>query len=239
MTEIKNYSFVHDSEQIRLFYEKIIAPHVEHPSRSFILIPIARRKYWDQLSCSQMTMSTRVIYTHKLTFTKFLNTLLRYQVAEGLYTDQDRPIPAKAFGFYLTCDPMNERSAMFGLINRFNKRIDEYLKSDQDSSFDFNPNREYKSILHKNPIKSLVKLDIDTKDSKLIAELDYFLKDQMIPIHFKVESHNGYHYLIRKEDQNQQLYLFAMENKEWISVENNALIIIPGTYQGGFPTRII
>jgi len=240
MTEIKNYQFVHDPEQIRLFYDEIIAPHTEHPTRSFILIPVARRKYWGELSKGQITICTRTIYTHKLTFTKFLNTLLRYQVVEGLYTDQDRPIPAEAFGFYLTCDPMNERSTMFELINAFNKRIDTYLKSDRpDYVFDFNVNREYKSTLHRNPIKSVAKFDVDTKDEELIAKLDHFLEEQQIPVKFKVETHNGYHYLIKKEDQNQALHKFAMKNKEWISIENNALIIIPGTYQGGFATRIV
>ena len=249
------YTFIHDIEQIREFYNQIIAPHVGKTSRSFLLLPIARNKYWSGLSNSQQTVSARTINTENLTFKHFLNLLRRYEVAEGLYTDRSgAAIPSEAFAFYITCDPMDEVKAMFSLVNDWNSQVFSHLQacekhecqsldsenpnSDTSLRLRYNGISKYKSIFHKNPIKSFVKLDVDTKNPEHIQMLEEFLEEHEIPVPLRVESHNGYHYLLYKEDQCQALHKFS-KAEDWFSIENNALVVIPGTYQGGYPTSIV
>jgi len=238
-----HYQFIHDESQIQVFYDQMIKPYVGLDNHAFIVIPIVRRKYWSQLSTSCITINSRVISTKKLNFAKFLAYLKRYQIEKDLYHDSNhQPIPQHAFGLYITLNPMDEVKASFLTINDFNKQLkDNYDKKTQE--FRFNHIKVYKSNLHTCPIKKYVKLDVDTKNPTLIQKLNNFLTKHQISVVLKIETKNGYHYVLPKEDQCKELHTYLKQEKKnsttedcWVTIEQNANIIIPGTYQGGFPT---
>ena len=111
----------------------------------------------------------------------------------------------------------------------------------QNGSTDNQPNFKmmsvYKSCLHKSPVDKFLKLDVDTKEEEKIVSLRGFLKESFIPIHMVIESRGGYHVVIRKSVigvKHKNLYDFCTFNKSWISIEKSPLVVIPGTYQGGF-----
>lgn len=251
----QNYRLVWSEDEIRRFYELLIEPSVNTQNQSFIIIPIARRKYWEPLSVSQMTLNSKPIYTYQLTFKQFLNTLLKYQVAEGLYLDKDeKQIPTEAIAMYITANPMNEIKTMFQMITDFNQVLQKHLtttnnKDVEDSKDNNEPSQQmfewegmnrYKSTLHQNAHVNVIKIDVDTKDPTLIQKLDQLLDEESITP-MKVETRGGYHYLINRVDQSEKLWKFAKtkENSSWMTMEKNGLIAIPGTIQGGYNVKFV
>lgn len=79
------------------------------------------------------------------------------------------------------------------------------------------------------------------------------MKEVGIKPHLIVESRGGFHVVLHNtmsfggEDStkhsrgqmNHRLYQFAQENKDWMTIERNPLIVIPGTFQGGFLTKLV
>jgi hypothetical protein len=57
-----------------------------------------------------------------------------------------------------------------------------------------------------------------------------------------IESRGGYHYaILKRKMRGKQLAEFAAipGNEERVTIENNGLIVLPGTFQGGFKTKMV
>ena len=236
-----NYNLIYDEDQIKKFYDILIKPFIEKPNLTFIIIPITRRKYWEELTSSQINLSTKLVQTHNLTYDRFLNILKRYEVAEGLYTDpkSNKPIPGSAIAFYMTANPMDELKAMFQLMTEFNNDVHDRLYGSNEKHPSWKTESRFKSCLHQHPVKedAVIKLDVDTKEEDKIQSLNRLLEEWNIPVVMKLATKNGYHYVLKREDQNQELHKFVRDknNSDWVSIEKNPLILIPGTIQGGNP----
>jgi len=255
------YQIIGDEAQVREFYRRHILPFSAEKYRSFLLLLHARRKYHAEMSNSQRIINTKPV-SSKISENQFVRELRKYEVAEGLYVDsvKDLPIPNEALVIYMTADPLDEIQSFFGMQNELNSVLQELVQSSissqvedsikikidtQEKTTSLKVINRYKSWLHKSNVKKFHKLDVDTKDTDKITNLrNLFLKEGII-LHLVIESRGGYHVIIDKEhgilsnDSHRQLHLFCQQNKEWITIEKNALLVIPGTIQGGFLTRIV
>lgn len=277
----KLYKFIHDEAQLRAFHKQHIAPLAKYNMFSFILIPLARKKYWNGLSRSQMNLNTRII-SSKISEEDFIVEIRRYEIREGLYRDRSTPIPSEAMAIYMTVNPMNEIKSFFkfnGVVstrlsgiffqdtndlneyegdpNRPGKKVGQSMQTVdelelRDLDADDNSNGKlmshYKSCLHKSQERHFCKLDVDTKDPEKIAILTRFFAENRIVPHLVVESRGGYHVLLSVEalgsEGQKRLHFFLKSIKElkkedqWVSYENNPLVVLPGTNQGGYQTEM-
>lgn len=251
-TETNYHTFIGDEAQIREFYRLHILPYKEIPYTNFIIIPIARRKYWTPLATSQENMSTK-IFSPSDGEDRFVNELKRYEVRCGLYVDsKGQMIPSEAMAFYLTVNTMNELKAYFLMQQEVSKKLEILLlsKGDRGEKNEDKGNKLghissiFKSCLHKSDNKEFLKLDVDTKDADKIESLKTFLKEHSIEPHLVVETRGGYHVLLKKSmigKHHEKLFRYVNETSEkgsWITIEKNALVAIPGTFQGGFLVKL-
>lgn len=271
------YKFIGNEDDIRKFYKLHLQQFTDQDYLTFIIIPIARRKYWQELSCSQFSINTK-LFSSKKDENMFVREIKKYQIEEGLYVDGETPIPASAMALYITADPMNEIQAYFSFQQKVGQRIEKIIckketKNNKDNDPPMNMVSIYKSCLHTSPEKTFRKLDVDTKEHHLILKLRATLDELGIRPHLVVESRSGYHVVLHnersfepatpidnhqdnkdnqnnqnnkdnkdknnKDNMNKSLYAFAQANKDWVTIENNPLIVIPGTYQGGFLTKLV
>uniref|UniRef100_A0A6C0JQT6 Uncharacterized protein n=1 Tax=viral metagenome TaxID=1070528 RepID=A0A6C0JQT6_9ZZZZ len=241
------YEFVGNEEDVRKFYRLHMKEFNTTKHAAFIIIPIARRKYFPALSVSQFTINTR-IFPCMDDEDRFLQDIQKYEVREGLYHDRtegkDVPIPRDGIAIYVTANPMNEMDAFFMFQKQIMENIKTMVSHNRNNTLDNQANFKmmsvYKSCLHKSPIDKFLKLDVDTKEEEKIVSLREFLRTSCIPIHMAIESRGGYHVVIYKSVigvKHKNLYDFCTANKSWVSIEKSPLVVIPGTYQGGFLTK--
>ncbi len=137
--------------------------------------------------------------------------------------------------------PRNEevKSACLQALVPVRSTITDHQPVRAKARTDFKMTSLYKSCLHKSSENLFVKLDVDTKEEEKITVLREFLtpENYMTP-YMVIESRGGYHVLLYKNANNRALYEF-LQGKDWVTQEKNALVIIPGTYQGGFLTKIV
>lgn len=306
------HSFIADESQVREFYRRHILPYRDESYLNFIIIPIARRKYWAPLSKSQMNMNTKVFSSND-DEDRFVNELRRYEVRCGLYKDtftkpktengkivKDQDIPDIAIAFYVTANPMNDLKAFFLMQREVSEKLEVLVMAKEKANSQpkiGHISSIFKSCLHKCDQKVFLKLDVDTKEADKIESLKKFLREHAIKPHLVVESRGGYHVLLKRSaigKNHENLHRFIesttkidksfsakkqgitkkqhisaepcdnteepcdlseniegtedyeipegkeqREDDKWITVEKNALVIIPGTFQGGFITRIV
>jgi len=225
------YKFVGNEEDVNTFFDM----HIKNSFGGFLILPLARRKYYLSLSDSQINISTKIVYKES----DLLNELQRYEVAIGLYKDKNGAIPNEAFGMYLSANPMDELEGFFSFQKDMLERIRQHINGNET-----NLNRImsiFKSHLHKTVLQRYLKLDIDTKEPKNIEILTDFFKQNGINPYLIIETRGGYHILLDNVcgSHHSILYKFAKEHPLFITIEKNGMIVIPGTYQGGFLTRIV
>lgn len=242
-------SFIGNEDDVRRFHAVHIAPYaIDKKQLAFTLLPLARRKYCADLATSNVPLSSKIFHS-ATTEDQFVRLIRRYEVKPGVFVDKnDKSIPQSAVAMYMTVNVQNEVEGYMKLQSVLNQRL--YDMSRNVSIPAFNVTKEYKSALHKSALSHFVKYDVDTKEARHITALRSVLRENDIKLHLVVETHGGYHMVIDNRtgypnDKNSPIARAALKefvgrNKEWIAQENNqAQIVIPGTYQGGFLTSIV
>lgn len=200
MTDEKNYyKFVGCESDIRHFYQLHIQPFQASNNLSFILIPNARRKYWQPLSQSQIVMDTK-LFSSKKGEDEFVRLLRKYEVQEGLYIDSSgATIPGLAMALYITLNPLDELRAYFSFQKEVGDRLQKMLfGTSEGNNVSCKFMSIYKSCLHTAPIKAFRKFDVDSKEPDKINSLKELFKELNITPHLVIETKNGYHVVIRK-----------------------------------------
>lgn len=254
------YRIIYDESQVRQFYRRHVAQFEQETYYSFLLFLCCRRKYFPELTTTDVSFPRKTFSTFQKDGAKkredlFVQELRLYEVAEGLYTDKrnDAPIPTNGLAMYMTCDPLKEFPAWFKTQSEMNQRqqtMMERLMSDDPGKAKQEPLRMnvesvFKDRLHASPSRIFKKLDVDTKDPEKIAKLRQMFKENGITPSLVIESNGGFHVVLNTQnggisgEAHRALHEFGAANKDWMTVEKNALVIIPGTLQGGFPTKIV
>lgn len=220
----------------------------EKPNLSFIVLPLARKKYFESLATSNVPLSAKPMHA-SASAAQFLRLLRRYEVKRGVYVDKnDNAIPQQAIGMYISVNACDEVRAYLLMQSVLNQRLYDMSRGISVSAF--NVKKEFHSALHKSALPHMCKYDVDSKQPEHIDALRAVLRDNEITLHLVVESRGGYHVVLDNRvayprnkaggEARAALKAFVSANADWISAEKSAAqIVIPGTYQGGFLTRIV
>jgi hypothetical protein len=110
------------------------------------------------------------------------------------------------------------------------------------------PMQLYLSAVHTVGGGRFEKLDVDSKEADLVGSLKALFAEHAIKPAFVIESKNGFHVVVDNKRSygsktgRKALLAFLETNAAWIHVEDkntHPSVIVPGTLQGGFPTRLI
>ena len=219
------------------------------------LAMLARKKYSDEQLKMQCLILKRTVLRFdqgQVSEDKFIRELLKMDVLaeNGLYV---KPIIKPSWMVpYITAFPLDEDDAADAFVDKViqtrreqRKALESARTADSAPSMS-NVVSKMHTLLHQHPSKihRWLKLDVDTKDPRLVQQLQEVIKGAKII--FATESRGGYHVILEKGSFCQSLYRFAAavnrdcaKEDQWITIENNSgpLLAIPGTNQGGFVVK--
>jgi hypothetical protein len=193
----------------------------------------------------------------------------------GFYHDTKDPeiiIQPDWMVVYITAYPLDEEDAADKLMERILERRRELRKQAAAAVVTKNERRMIaknanpppptflsrlssllETALHSSPCRDyrLLKLDVDTKDAKLLADLYQAMTGLTVVV--AAETRGGYHVVIERTRGHgsgscQALHQFVQAvqtgvqvQDHWITIEsgNGPMIAIPGTNQGGFTVRLV
>ena len=209
-----------------------------------------RRKYYPTLSRGAIIVN-RITVTGGDDFEKRLyQNILRLETPIGSYTDGDIIVPNEALALYVNIEPKDTVKALTRTLSRCMEAI-----SDREEIPD--AYALYREEISKSEVKGIKyrQIDLDTKDINKVKQVDELITTLEIPILICIETRGGFH-IVYKDDitketkrllhefkQNTSFCKLNVEGKmvtdHWFSITSSPRVIMPGTYQGGFPTRII
>lgn len=245
-----HHHIIHDPSQVKIFAE-LFVPLKAHQAINLSLI--ARRKYAPTLTESAYILQ-RVIIGGDENRTRAEDHLYRYllrlECPVGSYIDkEERPIPDESLAVYAFIDPKDTIKALSSTLHECVERM---------SNGDSLPNafNLYKEQITKTKSiggEKYRQLDIDTKDSENIQIVrDLLFRAKIKPL-ITVETRGGYHVIYRNKKEIDHKFLhdfkkstvfekpnvYGVSTKDyWFSITGYSMMIVPGTYQGGFKTKI-
>ena len=212
----------------------------------------ARRKYYPELSDISLIVNRGIVCGGDYFENDFHRTILKLNTPIECYEDEGLPIPTEAFGIYVIINPKDTFKALAASMFRC---VDHISKGEEM----INAFKAFKVELPKTSLKTdkYKQIDIDTKEvGKISSVNDLFESLQFKPL-LSVETRGGFHIVYNCEAENikqinksfyefKQNTLMIKSNPKhkptkdyWFSVTKEPMIILPGTFQGGFKTRII
>ena len=250
----QNYEIIHDPSQVIEFL-KIFIPENVHNVMEISLF--SRRKYCSRLSKSEYILHRVLIdgtnedktspnYTQSA-----LRKLYRLHVPVGSFVDDNGAIPQESLALYALLTPKSPLRAMSKVLT---KCLDDVMNG--------NPvPRPHKKLIAEISRTDAVGqqqysvIDLDSKDENNVETTKEVIKKaNLIPyIKLCTETKNGYHIIFEKNSKidRKMLYefkkdtMFYKKNREnqnakdyWFSISGSAITVVPGTYQGGFKTKL-
>ena len=246
------YKLIHDCEQIKRF-DELFLPNENHLAINLSLV--ARKKYAPDLPDSVYILSRVIVggdQNRNKAAAHLHRYILRLETPYGSYVDKnDQPISNDALALYAFIDPKDTVKALSATLNE----CVEKMSNGESVPNAFNL---YKDQINKSKAPPTAEqyrqIDLDTKDSKHIETVKELLVKTGVKVLMAVETRGGYH-LVYKPDRsinNKLLYEFKETTKfetldrngkpvkdHWFSITNSPMVIVPGTYQGGFKTLIV
>ena len=242
------HSFIHNPADIRRFAD-IFGMKEKHLALCMFLA--ARRKYYPSLSRSLIICNRPIIPGGGDYSQRVYQYILRLESPIGSYTDNGNIIPNDAFALYVMLNPKDT-------IKSLAKTLVRCLDDDNNQNGRSNGFKLYKEEIAKCDAQGTVKykqIDLDTKDIGKVLSVHDLLTKLSIPIIISIETRGGFHLVYSDnlpKNTSKLLYDFKqttkfqapnidgkMVNDYWFSITNQSSVIMPGTYQGGFPARII
>ena len=255
-------SLIHSEKEIREFACRL---YLAHPNQCrehglFIIMPWARKKYWDGYTGSNRGATRHLdrkfvsMRSDRITgvdsfATCYYRSILLCDAPEGAYTivpddknknEEEIIIPKRTMAIYGSIQPHDGMAAMKQLVHDY---IDYQYSHSPDVKFV--PLSRLQRSIHISPCRNRTKimdLDVDSKEPRHLNMLVEFLKrmDLVSEILFVIETRGGFHVLIQKCNMGKNFP--ALENffkrndiKDWCSIASKDNVVpIPGTVQGGF-----
>ena len=249
------HKIIHNPDDIRSFANTF---NIDKKHLGLCLYLTMRRKYYPTLSQSIIIVN-RIIIPGGLEFKRCLyQNILRLETPLGSYTDRDIVVPDEALALYVMIDPKDTIKAMSKVLSKCvdslccNSLQHELKSEDLPNAYSL-----YREEIPKSDSigQKHKQIDLDTKDLEKVVEVHELLTRLKIAIVMCIETRGGFHiiYLANTDkDVNRSLYEFKQKtafNKEnidgkmvtdyWFSITKQPTVIMPGTYQGGFPAHIV
>lgn len=264
---MKYYNLIHDEKELKKFFDNII-PDLNRNEVYFLSLS-ARNKYLsseerEHFGLGRTEMFERTIVREK-NWSKFLRKIVRFQVVEGAYlTKKDLPIPEKSIIVYFNINPTNVLKAYNEFLGTMNEYFMELgLNASKSGDIDNVGKRISKmdvllmNCLQRNRgTKHYIDVDFDIPKNQdwILNKFLNNLKENNVT-YYVIDTKSGYHVLLKKstiqynfaevvkslENEANEFRLGKMISEQhWeIAVNKNEMIPLPGTYQGGYPVRII
>lgn len=246
-----NYHIIHNMSEVKDFMATYIPTD---PALCISPVLFARRKYCETLQQSEHVLQ-RLFISGGSSPESATRKLLRLQTLVGSYVDRDdeTPIPNMSLCVYAIIRPKNSLKALSSTAREcMDALIDGQPGRDPRKLYDINIGKnEYSST---DPQHKYTQIDVDTKDQTQLEQVQDILEQCRVRIHITsiTETRGGYHIVYRKSKKidHKRLHDFgkttafkklAHDGKQvtdhWFSQTNQPLVIIPGTYQGGFKAK--
>lgn len=240
------HHIIHNEEDIRQF-AKIFRIEANHQAMCLYLT--MRRKYYPDLSHGT-TIINRLTVTGGDNFEqKLYQNILRLETPIGSYMDKDKIVPNDALALYVLVEPKDTITAMSRILS---KCVEAFSNNERLP----NAYTLYRDEIPKVSASHLKykQIDLDTKIPDQVRQVDYLLTQLQLNILICVETRGGFHIVYNNntsKETNRLLYEFKQSTAfqkndingkqvtdHWFSITKEPNIIMPGTYQGNFPTSI-
>lgn len=244
MEERTWYEFVYDDEAIKQFANLF---NLTNKNLAMCIYLMARRKYFPQLSEKSIIVNRGIVCGGERFVLDFHKTIVKMETRIGTYEDGDVPIPNNAFAIYAIINPKDTFKAL-------SKTMLICAESISDGDEMPNAYKTFRVQLPKANIKGdkFRQIDLDTKNIDEIKSVSDLFNSLNFKPEITVETRGGFHIVYNTKIDNikeihRRFYEFKnntlINNKRikdyWFSITNETMSIVPGTFQGGFKTRVI
>jgi len=261
-----HHRLIHDRQQVRDFFAEH-RRHLDLPlgrkekdkdkadtaaalqeERVCLLQLCARRKYAPQLTRSEKIFDRQMVdFAADADAEPFVRQLLRLEAPLDAYAESQTGIliPSEAFALYLTLNPASTVDAFDLASRQVQAKLVEAARGHQVGAV--SPLNLFYSAVHIEVGGRFEKLDVDTKDAALVGELRALFDAHRIEPEFVIESKNGFHVVMDNKTSygaitGRKALLEFVTTRDWLDVngkDSHPSCVVPGTLQGGFPTRLV
>ncbi len=244
---MRTYKLIHDQKELENFIKFL--PEL-NSNEGYFLILIARRKWYESDIASATKLKRETVNKNKI-----IKTILQWEVMDGLYTSNDKPIHQNNLGVYISYNPKDQYAACFELINQCLDKI-------KNNRMDINIKSLANDVIQGcNGTKNFIDIDVDIKENENYLDIVKFIKSVPLEIAFPppiaevsvidekyltfIKTNGGFHCLIRLLDNSNNLISPDYGNKWYQTLKNhpfkselnimsNDLMPLPGCNQGQF-----
>jgi len=256
----ETYQLVHNEDEIKQFFNFLHDSNdlFSQTPRQVITQILARKKYSEEISKSTRQIIRRLnrIYTGK----DLVKILRKYEVKDGLYSCKDinhneYVLKSENLAVYSTINKLDPFKAAKKLISSIHGQMFEACTNGNVQNLHAecgNIDRNFTSNMMASAGYDFIHFDIDEKDVDTLLKIenvyDSITSDLSYkkPKSFLVETTHGYHLLVdvRKEEhktciQKAHKFIPTLKYFEISITDKGSPCPIPGTYQAGFPVRVI
>jgi hypothetical protein len=251
------FNLISDEKELTRYFEEIMPPLESQETYFFSLS--ARNKYLTEEEREELCLGRTEMFERRTLRTydyqKFIRLIHKFECNPAAYTTKNNSIiPSKCIICYVNINPSN----MLKAYTEFNYVMQEYilelsLNALNGRSLDDISDRLSRidrllldKIQKARGRRVWIDIDFDVpKNSPLLSEYIKELKENQIKFEV-IDTHSGYHILLKRETIKYN-YLKTLEVFDRIASEvggeikqnKNEMVPLPGTFQGGYPVRIV
>ena len=253
---------IHDEEEVKRFFDLVLPPLTG--TECYFVSLSARNKYLSEeerevFSLGRTEMFNKTV-VRKKEWNRFIRALRKMECDERGYTTRSNlPIPSKTLVCYININPSDTIKTMFA----FQKLLQEYAVEIASIAFKNGKIENLENRINKidnnlmtcyqksTGTKHWMDFDFDiVKDERVIESTNEILDMKGITRFFWIDTKSGYHLLVdtNQVQCNPDDLSSEIEHALWdehdidaeeIIYNKNAMIPIPGTFQGDYPVRLI
>lgn len=245
-----HYNLIYSKSEIQKFFSKL---PILTTDEIYSAVLFCRKKYATDEQRQSLKFGDNAAFDRKLVKgndpDKFYNTLQRYNIPLGAYTDPNgNEIPENVLALYMTTNPRCCKKATKELVH-------EIIEGNFQNNYDFTSvESQFKNKIQKFASrKVLVDIDIDTKENNILGNVLTTIEGIGVKPTMVIETKNGYHVLVNIEELSSAeknwyrifqtdicVYWQNKLHKETIvEIKTDTMCPIPGTLQGGFEVKIL
>jgi hypothetical protein len=219
------YNFIYDEEQVKRFARLIDSEN------TYQLLCIVSRPKYHKGSLPNRHMSPRTFA--KYSPERYLEQVRKYEQSVGYYTEDGVAFPDDSFVIYASTNGLNGKSAAKKFVGDI---LDAAFETSADYIFEHLNGKLNSALMAVKANVKLITIDIDAKDE--LAEVKEFLAEHKVTPAATIETHGGYHVLIKVEDL---VPLKGSLHKKFAQKHTikDMMCAVPGTLQAGFPVRFV
>lgn len=233
--EKKWHTIIHNPDDIKRF-GRIFG--IDKRNLAMCLYLTLRRKYYPSASQGTIILNRVVVGGGHDFEDKLYRHILRLETPIGSYFDSGHEIPDGVLALYVIVDPKDTVKALSRSLSRC---VEAFTNEEEEIPNGLNLFREELAKSNLTGYKYR-QIDLDTKETERVELVNKLLKELKVEVLICIETRGGFHIVYRDigdKIMNKTLHEFKQRSKDWFSIINQPMVIMPGTYQGDFPARII